>query len=85
MNGQLEGYHVYSIVDPGSIFSYIDGKESWRSKRRGPHVPEYVILSTEIQDKGWAGDIPSMATAALMKHTISCTWTTFVSFKSKDF
>ena len=59
MNGQLEGYHVYSLLwTPEEYIFYIDGKESWRSSDGISHVPEYVILSTEIQDKGWAGDIP---------------------------
>ncbi|HOB85766.1 MAG TPA: glycoside hydrolase family 16 protein [Bacteroidales bacterium] len=59
MNGKLEGYHTYSLLwtDEGYIF-YIDGEESWRTDKGISHAPEYIILSTEIQDKGWAGDIP---------------------------
>jgi len=59
LNGKLEGYHVYSLLwtKEGNIF-YIDGKESWRYDKGISHAPEYIILSTEIQDKGWAGEIP---------------------------
>lgn len=58
-NGKLEGYHTYSLLwtEAGYIF-YIDGEESWRYDKGISHAPEYIILSTEIQDKGWAGDIP---------------------------
>lgn len=59
LNGKLEGYHTYSLLwtKEGYIF-YIDGEESWRYDKGISHAPEYIILSTEIQDKGWAGDIP---------------------------
>ncbi|HOS72511.1 MAG TPA: glycoside hydrolase family 16 protein [Bacteroidales bacterium] len=59
MNGLLDDYHIYSLLwtRKGYIF-YIDGQETWRSGEGVSHVPEYVILSTEIQDGGWAGDIP---------------------------
>jgi len=58
-NGKLEGYHIYSLLwtEKGYIF-YIDGEESWKCEKGVSHVPEYIILSTEIQDGGWAGDIP---------------------------
>jgi beta-glucanase (GH16 family) len=60
MNGQLEGYHVYSLLwTPEEYIFYIDGKETWKSKDAISHVPEFVILSTEIQDNGWAGNIPT--------------------------
>jgi len=59
MNGSLEGYHIYSLLwtTEGYIF-YIDGQESWRYDKGISHAPEKIILSTEIQDGGWAGDIP---------------------------
>lgn len=59
MNGKLEGYHIYSLLwtKEGYIF-YIDGEESWKCDKGASYAPEYIILSTEIQDGGWAGDIP---------------------------
>jgi|SRR5690554_2011757 beta-glucanase (GH16 family) len=60
MNGKLEGYHIYSLLwTPEEYIFYIDGIETWRTKEGISHAPEYVILSTEIQDKGWAGNIPT--------------------------
>jgi len=59
LNGKLEGYHIYSLLwtQEGYIF-YIDGEESWRYDKGISYAPENIILSTEIQDRGWAGDIP---------------------------
>jgi beta-glucanase (GH16 family) len=59
LNGKLEGYHIYSLLwtQEGYIF-YIDGRESWRYDKGISHAPEKVILSTEIQDGGWAGNVP---------------------------
>lgn len=59
LNGRLNGYHTYGLLwTPEEYIFYIDGKETWRTSAAMSHVPEYVILSTEIEDKGWAGDIP---------------------------
>jgi len=60
LNGKLEGYHVYSLYwTPEEYVFYIDGEESWRINEGVSHTPEDIILSTEIQDGGWAGDIPA--------------------------
>ena len=60
LNGKLEGYHTYGLLwTPEEYIFYVDGKETWRTSAAMSHVPEYVILSTEIEDKGWAGDIPA--------------------------
>lgn len=60
MNGRLEGYHTYGLLwTPDEYVFYIDGEKSWSSSGAVSHTPEYVILSTEIQDLGWAGDIPA--------------------------
>ena len=59
LNGQLTGYHTYSLLwTPEEYIFYIDGEETWSSSNAISYAPEYVILSTEIQDKGWAGSIP---------------------------
>ncbi len=60
MSGQLEGYHTYGLLwTPEEYTFYIDGVKTWSSTEAISYVPEYVILSTEIEDKGWAGDIPT--------------------------
>jgi len=59
-HGQLNGYHTYGLLwTPDGYTFYIDGEESWHTEKAASHVPEYVILSTEIEDKGWAGDVPA--------------------------
>ncbi len=58
-NGELDGYHTYGLLwTPEEYTFFIDGEKTWSSTDAVSHVPEYVILSTEIEDKGWAGDIP---------------------------
>ncbi|MDR2773514.1 MAG: glycoside hydrolase family 16 protein [Tannerella sp.] len=58
MNGRLEGYHTYSLLwTPEEYVFYIDGEKTWSSSGAVSHTPEYVIISTEIEDHGWAGDI----------------------------
>ena len=49
--------HTYAIWwKPDEYVFYVDGRETWRTKRGGPsHVPEYMLLSDEIGQ--WAGDI----------------------------
>lgn len=59
LNGKLDGYHTYSLLwTENEYIFYIDGEKTWTVDKAISHVPEYIILSTEIQDKGWAGDIP---------------------------
>ena len=37
----------------------MDGKEVWKTQEALSCIPEYIILSSEIRDKNWAGDIPA--------------------------
>lgn len=57
--GLREGFHVYAVEWTDREYRFlVDGRQTWAS---GPVSmrPEYVILSSEIEDKGWAGDIPA--------------------------
>jgi neutral ceramidase len=53
------GFHTYGVQWTETEYRFfVDGKLTWTaapvSKR-----PEYIILSSEIQDKSWAGTIPA--------------------------
>ena len=58
--GLLEGYHTYGVLrTAGGYTFYMDGKEVWKTQEALSCIPEYIILSSEIRDKNWAGDIPA--------------------------
>lgn len=53
------GFHVYAVEWTETEYRFfIDGKMTWKatpvSKR-----PQYIVLSTEVRAKSWAGDIPA--------------------------
>ena len=37
---------------------YLDGKQFWSTTEGISESPEYILLTTEIKDKAWAGNIP---------------------------
>jgi beta-glucanase (GH16 family) len=54
-----QGFHVFGFEwTPQEYRFFVDGNLTWSctpvSKR-----PQYIILSSEVQDNGWAGKIPS--------------------------
>jgi beta-glucanase (GH16 family) len=57
--GLDRGFHLYGFEwTPTENRFYVDGKLTWAT---GPvsKRPQYLILSTEVEDKGWAGTIPA--------------------------
>ena len=54
--GVMDGWHTFGLWwKPDENIFYVDGKETWRTKKAVSQVPEYIKLSDEIGD--WAGDI----------------------------
>ena len=52
----MEGWHTFGLWwKPDEYIFYVDGKETWRTKKAVSQVSEYIKLSDEIGD--WAGDI----------------------------
>lgn len=47
----------FEWTDKEYIF-YVNGKETWRTKTGHTRRPEYIILSTEVQNKQGSGEIP---------------------------
>ncbi len=57
--GVDEGFHLYGVEwTPEYLRFYVDRKLVWEFTEAIPHVPEYMILSSEVQNKFWAGKIP---------------------------
>lgn len=53
-----EGYHVYGLEWTPSVYRFfIDDEESWVTDVAVTNHPLFIILSTEVRDKFWAGDI----------------------------
>ena len=60
------GWHGFGLLwTRDEYVFYVDGKESWRTKKAVSHRPEYIILSLEVG--GWAG---SIAEAKLPDHLL---------------
>ena len=54
--GVMEGFHTFGLWwKPDEYVFYVDGKETWRTKKGVCQVPEYLLLSDEIGK--WGGDI----------------------------
>jgi beta-glucanase (GH16 family) len=54
--GVMDGWHTFGVWwKPDEYVFYVDGKETWRTKKAVSQVPEYIKLSDEIGD--WGGDI----------------------------
>lgn len=60
--GLDDGYHAYAVLwDAAGYTFYIDGKVRWTEKRAASisRRPQFLILSSEVEDKSWAGNIPA--------------------------
>jgi len=56
--GLGRGFHIYGLEwTPKEYRFYIDGQCTWVIQPVSRR-PEYIILSSEVQDKSWAGRIP---------------------------
>ncbi|MGO9110511.1 MAG: sister chromatid cohesion protein PDS5 [Thermoguttaceae bacterium] len=56
VSGIMEGWHTFGLRwKPDEYIFYVDGKETWRTKKAVSQVPEYIKLSDEIGN--WGGDI----------------------------
>ncbi|MGQ7944300.1 Ig-like domain-containing protein [Flavobacterium sp. WC2509] len=52
-------YHIYTMDwTPDYYKFYVDGNLTWTYTANISQTPEFMILSTEIEDGSWAGNIP---------------------------
>jgi beta-glucanase (GH16 family) len=57
-NGLRTGFHVYGFEWTESAYRfYVDGKLTWTVDGPISKSPEFVILSSEVKDRDWAGSI----------------------------
>lgn len=56
----LQGnWHTYAVLwTPEHYVFFLDGKEQWTTDVALSHRPEFVLLTCEVNDKGWAGAVP---------------------------
>jgi hypothetical protein len=53
-------WHTYGLLWTAEGYTfYLDGAEQWKTNKAVSKRSEYLLLTCEIEDKGWAGDIPA--------------------------
>ena len=57
--GVGEGWHTFAVLwTPDAYAFFVDGKETWRPRDVVVcQLPLYILLTDEIEFKGWAGDV----------------------------
>jgi beta-glucanase (GH16 family) len=64
--GLESGMHLYGILwTPTGYTFYVDNKVVWTATQGISGTPQYLILSCEVENGGWAGDIPTAGYGAL--------------------
>lgn len=63
----LEGnWHTYGVLwEPGIQRFYLDGQEVWSQTTAVSHQNQFIYLTSEVENGGWAGDIPAAGYGAL--------------------
>jgi beta-glucanase (GH16 family) len=56
----LQGeWHTYGLLwTPDRYRFYLDGVEQWTTTNAVSHRGEFILLTSEVEDRGWAGDVP---------------------------
>jgi beta-glucanase (GH16 family) len=57
----LQGeWHTYALLwTPEAYTFYLDGVEQWKTREAVSGRSEFLLLTCEIEDKSWAGNIPA--------------------------
>jgi beta-glucanase (GH16 family) len=57
----LQGHwHTYGLLWTAEGYRfYLDGAEQWRTGEAVSKQSEFLLLTCEIEDKGWAGNVPA--------------------------
>jgi beta-glucanase (GH16 family) len=57
--GVASGFHAYGLLwTTNSYTFFVDGRPTWTTNFLVSSVDEYVLLTSEVRDHSWAGDIP---------------------------
>lgn len=70
-------WHVYALRwTPDEYVFYLDGIEQWRSSDAPSRRSEFLRLTCEVLERGWAGDIPAggYGTAAASTTRMQVDW-----------
>jgi beta-glucanase (GH16 family) len=52
-------WHTYGLLWTAEGYAFsLDGVEQWKTDKAVSRRSEFLLLTCEIEDKGWAGDIP---------------------------
>ncbi len=58
--GIASGFHLYAVKwTPDSYEYYVDGQLTWTVTQAVSDRDEYLILSAEVKDNSWSGQIPA--------------------------
>ncbi len=67
-----DSFHTYALLwTPTSYTFYFDGNAMWTQAAPISDTPEYLILSSQVQDRSWAGNIPAGGYGSLGDSTTS--------------
>lgn len=57
----LQGnFHTYGLLwTPSRYIYYIDGRQVWTTTQAVSHRSEYLMLTSEVQNRSWAGSVPA--------------------------
>jgi beta-glucanase (GH16 family) len=62
VSGANDGWHIYAVRwEPEGYTFYYDDKLAWSAPKEIPvsQAAQHLLLTCEVQDKGWAGSIPA--------------------------
>jgi beta-glucanase (GH16 family) len=55
-----DNWHTYALLWTAEGYTfYLDGVEQWKTEKAVSRRSEFLLLTCEIEDKGWAGNIPA--------------------------
>lgn len=58
--GVASGFHTYGLLWTTNRYAFsIDGRVTWTTNYPVSSVKEFVLLTSEVNGKSWAGDVPA--------------------------
>ena len=58
--GVGSGFHTYGLLWTSNSYTFfVDGRATWTTNRLVSSVNEFVLLSSEVRSKSWAGNVPA--------------------------
>lgn len=58
--GIRDGFHTYGLLWTSNNYTiYIDDQPRWSDHTEVSSIPEFIMFTSEVRDKNWAGTIPA--------------------------